>query len=314
MAACSSRRLPAVLYSTMACPYAHRAMLTLELRPVPHLQHDATSITTTNQFSVADKVGLGGGNDLGMLGMHAGKTVAEMHARKDAFVRDVNASGEVPSLLLPSGAVVRESEVVCEYIDAVSDTGKGGHPRLMPEDPLAAARVRIAMKLFNPVPGAMVALLKNQDEARDEELAAALRRMVDRFVATLDEEARFCFEGDACTLADVHVAPFVYRFGIVLRHYRGVCLLTQHPRLERLLRAMESLPQWSRVLSPADQAYPPISESSLIGLYAAYANNNVWVEGADGPRLAGRGVSQLRPTSCTTDATTPLADAKRQRS
>ena len=41
--------------------------------------------------------------------MHAGKTVAEMHARKDAFVRDVNASGEVPSLLLPSGAVVRES-------------------------------------------------------------------------------------------------------------------------------------------------------------------------------------------------------------
>ena len=206
-------------------------MLALEMKPVSHLSHDSTSITTTNQFTVADRIGLGRGDALGLLAMHAGKTVAEMRARKEAFTRDVNPTGEVPALLLASGHVLRESEVVCEYIDAVSDDGTAGHPRLMPTEPLAAARVRMAMKLFNTVPGTLVALLKNQDEARDEALVAAIDVAIGKFVATLEEKASFCFEGNTCTLADVHAAPFIYRFAIVLKHYRGYCLLTRHPRL-----------------------------------------------------------------------------------
>ena len=287
------------LYSSMACPYAHRAMLTIELRPVKSLHHDRTSTTTTNQFTIADKLGLDCGDALGMLGMHAGKTVAEMRERKEAFKRDVNPTGEVPSLLLASGSVVAESEIVCEYIDAVSDATT---PRLVPAEPLAAARVRMAMKQFNAVPGTLVALLKNQDESRDAALVAASDAAVAKFVRTLDADAIFCFAGGTCTLADVHAAPFVYRFATVLAHYRGYCLFTRHPRLRRLLAAMEALPAWSAVLEPPDAAYPPVTERSLLGLYAAYAHSNQWAEDADGdaaagPRLAGRGASSS--AACT---------------
>ena len=326
------------LYSTMACPYAHRAMLALELRPVRHLCHDSTSITTANQLSVVDRIGLSPGDTLGMLGMHAGKTADIMHARKEAFKRDVNPTGEVPSLLLASGSVVCESEIVCEYLDATSDSDS---PRLMPAEPLAAARVRMAMKRFNEVPGALVALLKNQDVARatsghghglvetsllrnialqwrvETSLAAAVDSALSKFLVGIDKDAHFCFEGGACTLADVHAAPFVYRFNIVLAHYRGYHLTSRHPRLGRLLRAMEALPQWSAVLDPPDQVYPPITERSLIGLYAAYANNNSWANGADGPTLAGRGVSHglsSGMTSTSATATTkPGETCKRQR-
>eukprot|EP00325_Prymnesiales_sp_UTEX-LB-985_P004776 CAMPEP_0174705478 /NCGR_PEP_ID=MMETSP1094-20130205/8690_1 /TAXON_ID=156173 /ORGANISM="Chrysochromulina brevifilum, Strain UTEX LB 985" /LENGTH=292 /DNA_ID=CAMNT_0015903649 /DNA_START=77 /DNA_END=955 /DNA_ORIENTATION=+ len=281
----------------MACPYAHRAMLALELRPVRSLKQDSTSITTTNQFMVINKLGLKPEHDLGMLAMHADKTVDVLHMRKDAYKRDVNPSGEVPSLLLASGDVVCESEIVCEYLDAVSEQDS---PRLVPADPLAAARVRMAMKLFNAVPPAMVSLLKNQDEARDEPLAAALDTAVERFVVVTDQgnqsdqqDARFCV-GDSCTLADVHAAPFIFRFAIVLKHYRGYCLLTRHPRLGSILRAVEALPAWSAVLCPLSKAYPPVTERALIGLYAAYANDGHWLTDSDGkPYLAGRGVSRL---------------------
>ena len=289
-------------------------MLALELRPVRHLRHDSTSITTANQFSVVDRIGLSHGDTLGMLGMHAGKTADGMHARKEAFKRDVNPTGEVPSLLLASGSVICESEIVCEYLDAISDSDS---LRLTPAEPLAAARVRMAMKRFNEVPGALVALLKNQDVARDGALAAAVDSALSKFLVSIDMDAQFCFEGGACTLADVHVAPFVYRFNVVLAHYRGYHLTSRHPRLGRLLRAMESLPQWSAVLSPPDQAYPPITERSLIGLYAAYANNNCWADGADGLALAGRGVSHClssgMTSTCTTAITQPAETLKRQR-
>jgi hypothetical protein len=104
-----SRALPAGLYTTMACPYAHRAMLAFELRPV-RVMHDRTTITTTNQFVVADRIGLGRGDELGMLGMHAGKTVAEMQERKETFKRDINPrrSAVIAAPVRPRGAGERD--------------------------------------------------------------------------------------------------------------------------------------------------------------------------------------------------------------
>jgi len=287
------------LYTNMACPYAHRAMLALELRPVPHLQHEL--ICTTNQFNVIDRLGLKASDELGMLSMFSGKSAEELHAKKDAFKR-INPSGEVPTLQLASGSIVRESEIVAEFLDATSDAAG---QRLVPEHPLAAARVRIAMKAFNAVPPALVALLKNQDELCDESLTAAIDSAVAKFTLTIDDGkepgAKFCFAGAAPTLADIHAAPFIFRFAIVLKHYRGFCLVTRHPRLGQVLRAMEALPQWRAVLDPADKAYPAVTEEGLIGLYAGYANNNLWANAEPGRlALAGRGVSRLPETSTET--------------
>ena len=276
------------LYTTMACPYAHRAMLAIELRPIPGVKREL--ITTTNQFTTINKQGLPRGDALEMF---AEASVEGLQQKKEAYKRDVNPSGEVPSLLLPTCDVVSESEIVCEYIDAVSERDS---PRLMPSDPLAAARVRLAMKRFNSCPSAIVALLKNQDEARDEALTAQLDAALAGFVATIDAsggepESGFCFGRD-CTLADVHAAPFVFRFEPVLRHYRGYNMIERVPRLGLLLRAMAALPEWERCLRPPDGSYPAVTTERLLALYAAYANDGRWAEGPEGPVLAGRGAKQ----------------------
>ena len=282
--------MASTLFATMACPYAHRAMLALALRPLHRVRLQL--IPTTNQFKVIDRLGLAPGDRTGMLGMYQDCTVDELQSRKEAF-RGINPTGEVPTLLLPSGDVVRESEIVSEYIDAVADRES---LRLVPTDPWAAARVRLAMKSFNAMPSAIIALLKNQDPRNDRRLVATLDDAAAKFVSSLDDDsgdgpdARFCI-GGRCTLADVHAAPFIYRFSIVLRHYRGYCLTTRHPRLSSVLQAVEALPEWEALLDPVNKAYPPVTAEALVGLYAAYANQGVWAEGPNGPVLAGRGVA-----------------------
>ena len=127
-------RVP-VLYSNLACPYAHRATLALALRPLPC---DVHPVPTTNQFGTIDRLGVAAGDPVGMF---ADMTAEELHARKDAYRSDVNPSGEVPALRLPSGEVLRESEIVAEYLDAVSEADT---PRLVPAEPLLACRMRLA--------------------------------------------------------------------------------------------------------------------------------------------------------------------------
>ena len=251
-------------------------------------------VTTTNQFTTIDRLGLDRGDTLGMF---SGKqvTATELHDVKDTFKRDVNPSGEVPAIALPSGDVVIESEIVCEYLDASSMRET---PHLVPADPFAAAQVRLAMKRFNAVPPAIVTLLKNQDDTQDEALTAQLDAAIETFVAVIDGAAdasapAFCF-GKHCTLTDVHAAPFIFRFSVVLGHYRGYRMTQRHPRLESLLLAVEVLPEWQRCLDPADGSYPAVTSERLVALYAAYANNGVWKnDGPTGTILAGRGAVQM---------------------
>lgn len=250
-------------------------------------------ITTTNQFITIDKLGLPRGDALGMWTAR-GAVVSELHSRKDAFTREINPSGEVPALVLGCGTVLVESEIVCEYVDAVST--RTSTARLIPTDPVAAARVRLAVKRFNAVPPAIVALLKNQDETRDEALTKALDAAIEKFVASLDEDegaaAACSFGQHGCSLADVHAAPFVFRFDAVLFHYRGYRMIERHPRLGTLLRAVEALPEWRNVLEPTDGSYPAVTTDRLIALYATYASGGAgapWSDGPDGPVLAGRG-------------------------
>jgi glutathione S-transferase len=218
-----------ILYATLACPYAHRALLALALRPVPGIEV-RLGVPTLNQLNYLDNLGTGnlGGDPLSSF---SSESVAELHTRKDQYKRDVIASGETPALQLAgSSGVVYESEIVCEFLDAAS-TADGPH-RLVPADPLLASRVRISMKKFNSVPLAIVKLLKNQEPSEDAALAKSLDSVLAAFVATLEASltgsggaggagsAQFCHGGE-CSLADVHVGPFLFRFDAVLRHYRN---------------------------------------------------------------------------------------------
>jgi len=271
----SAKQASAVLYGNLACPYAHRAAFALNLCD---FRCTLQTVPTTNQFGVIDVLGVEAGD---VLGSYEGRTAEELHQYKEEYKRTVNTSGEVPSLQLPCGAVVVESEIVSEYMDAATKR------ELVPSDPATAARVRLAMKRFNDVPVAIVRLLKNQLPEQDEALVARLDVVLAKFLSALDQSSAFCI-GDSVTLADVHAAPFIYRFGIVLRHYRGYDMVERFPRLEALLNAVAELPAWRASLQPTD-AKLPVTPERLIEMYALYSHNGVWVDG----KLGGRGVSSL---------------------
>jgi len=277
-----------VLYTTIACPYAHRAMLAAELRP-PATPLKYEYVVTTNQFGVMDQLGVESGD---FMGMFAGCSLAELRDHKERYKQLVNPTGEVPTLELPGGDCVYESEIIAEYLDQVCPQAS---TPLVPRDPLLAARMRLVMKHFNTVPPAMVALLKNQSPEQDAPLEARLDAALRKFTAALMGGSGFCLGGEDATLADVHTAPFLWRFGIVLKHYRGYSLLERHPRLAAVLHAVEGLAGWACSLgvgTASEAAHKPTcapaSSERLIALYALYANNGLW---AAGPQLAGRGRS-----------------------
>ena len=172
------------------------------------------TMPTTNQFGFIDRLGITERSDV--FGSFSKMSVEELKERKRVFKEQVNKSGEVPTLVTPSGTVIVESEIVAEYLDSISGF------TLVPQDRVTAAMMRIAIKRFSQVPVAMVKLLKNQSPSDDELLALTLDKALSLFVESLDEGPGFCI-GSSCSLADVHAAPFLFRFGIVLKHYRGIC-------------------------------------------------------------------------------------------
>ncbi|CAK0838733.1 unnamed protein product [Prorocentrum cordatum] len=265
------------LYANMGCPYAVRAMFALKLRPASGVRIE--NMPTTNQFGLMDKWGIAKGD---VFGLFRGKSLDDLHRYKEWFKREVNASGEVPTLLLDTGDVVRESEIVAEYFDATSPCTAR---KLVPIDPLDASKVRLAMKMANALPGPMVALLKNQDPAKDEEIAKTLSAALSKFAAVLEDKSDFCV-GASCTLADVHSAVFLHRFGVVLKHYRGYDMFQQHPRLRRLLDAVMAMPEYLALLEEYG-----VTDARFIAMYELYANNGTWSQ--DGTRLAGRGRSEF---------------------
>ena len=220
------------------------------------------------------------------MGNLGGQTHAELLASKSHYQETVLQSGETPAMQLPGG-VLSESDILCEYIDAVSTTGQ----RLLPSDPFLASRIKLSIRKFNTVPPAIVKLLKNQDPSADSEMVATVDAAVDAFAKTLDEGAEWC-HGSTCSLADVHCGPFLYRFQHVLAHWRGFDLLGRHPRMAKIMNALEGLTAWQHVLDPSDKLYPRVTPDLLVRFYEQYANNNLWGTGPNNSRvLVGRGAS-----------------------
>ena len=127
-----------MLYATIACPFAHRAMLALALRPCKDIVVNAT-VPTGNALGQLEHLGLPAGDPLQLYSTEAPMPTVEMlRKRKELYVSEVTSSGETPVLRLPCGTVLVESEIVSEYIDSVS-TAPG--PRLVPADPVLASKV-----------------------------------------------------------------------------------------------------------------------------------------------------------------------------
>jgi len=189
-------------------------------------------------------------------------TCEQLLAQKEDYKKTINAGGEVPSLKTTDGSIIIESEIVAEFIDRTSK----GKVRLMPANPVLAAKVRLAMKRFNDVVGPGYGFLMNQDPAADADKAKTITDKLAKFAESIDKEGSYCF-GDKPTLADVHCGPFLYRFKLLLDHYRSFDLFSDQAsgdRLPKLLAKIEALPEFQKLT--------PITEEGLLQTYAAYAH------------------------------------------
>lgn len=265
----------AQLYTNSICPFAHRGHFAAAL-----CSFDAEIVHTplAGQIAAAQKLGM---DAVPVSQCFAGRSVEDIAAQKESYKTSINASGEVPTLKTADGDIIMESEIVAEYIDAATGTG------LMPSNPVAAARVRLAMKRFGDVVMQCYGLLLNQDPAADDEKSKNITAKLAKFAEAIDSEGPFCF-GEKPTLADVHVGPFLYRFNILLPHFRGFDLFANQPsdRLRELSAKIESLPEFQKLV--------PISAEGLIDTYIAYAHGNKWAESPTiENKYAGRGKSEF---------------------
>jgi len=264
--------MPIQLWTNRICPFAQRAAITAKLRN-PAEGVETIWVPLSGEQKIAEHISMD--HVVKINDIWEGKTLEDLNTIKDSYKKSQNASGEVPTVVSSKGDIVMESEIAAEYLDAVGQDGN----RLMPEDPVQAAKVRLQMKKFNDVVAPCYQLLMNGDAATDKDKAAVIEEKLAKFVAVIDPAGPFTL-GSQISLADVHAAPFLHRFKILLKHWRGYDLLAGQDRVAALLAAVEALPAFAETTLTPEQ---------FIGIYELYANQ-MKIEGG---KFAGRGQSSL---------------------
>lgn len=194
----------------------------------------------------------------------------------------INPDGVVPTLV-HNGAVIRESVIINEYIDAAFPG-----PRLIPSDPLAAARMRLLIRACETAL-APVALLtyvqyilpKLRNRWSDEELRAQAEKRPTKFLRDLhsrgirgeitaneltvardnvvelldDLETRLepgpWIVGEY-SLADVAIAPYMFRLSALGQDQFWSA--RQRPRVHAWYRELSARPAFQKAVSWPDES------------------------------------------------------------
>ena len=177
------------LYENIGCPFARRSMLAVFEKAL-EAQHFV--IPMSGQLKKIQQDGLGAAP--GLSASLSGKSVEEMVAIKEQYKRDVNPTGEVPSLVLRHSDtkcdVVTEADVVCEFLeDKFPDSGNS----LMPPDALGRSKIRAWIKILNGANGvtAMYRTLMNQDPSKDEAMRAAVYKGFAAFARLANDDGPY---------------------------------------------------------------------------------------------------------------------------
>ena len=162
---------------------------------------------------------------------------------------DVSPYGKVPAIV-HNGEALYESAIINEYLDEVFP-----EPALMPQDPLARARMRIWIDYCdNRFLSDYYALMRNQNRADHatllEKTCAHLDIIENDGMAKLGGDGPF-WMGDHLTLLDLAYFPFFERLP-AWSHYRGLELGSDHPRLSRWLDAMWQRPAVQKIANDGD--------------------------------------------------------------
>ncbi len=134
--------------------------------------------------------------------------------RLEQFLK-INCQGFVPALALDDGAVLTQSVAIIEYLDEIYP-----NPPLLPQSPLARARVRALSQAItcdiHPLNNLRVLQYLENELRQDKETRDTWYRhwvqlgfdAVERWLVRDAATGRFC-HGDAPTLADVCLVPQV---------------------------------------------------------------------------------------------------------
>lgn len=240
------------LYNNPICPFAQRAVLTLLEKKVPY---EEVLIPLGGELMMTKS-----GKD--PMPHWKGKTHADLVAIKDDYKKNINSTGEVPTIK-NGDDIVAESDVSSEYIDdCFPDSGIP----LFPKDPAQRARIRHTMKDMNP--GCVYGLLRNQDPAKDEELLGKLYAFLAKFAERASKEGPF-FVGSEPSFVDLMWMPFYFRFNLLLPHYRKAEFIPSDakaypwaPRMKRWAAAVEARESFKKSSPPAEV---------IIRVYTGYA-------------------------------------------
>lgn len=251
---------PTVLYANPNCPFSHRAVFALalcgeelrersaaEIPPPPHIAH----VPLVWQVDAVGKFGPGHKIGRPMVGAPDLQRITQL---REAYVKDINPRGPLPALKT-KGVVVTESDVVAEFFDSLAGTS------LMGKDAYLRAKILMAMKLFTDVVSSGFDLLRNKEKAMEQAKLAAFSGKLAKFASSLGTQGPFCF-GDKPTMADVHSAPFLWRFGMMFPFFKGYDLWAGQAsgqRLPELIESQAALPAFQEVL-------PIAAEDAVRGL------------------------------------------------
>ena len=145
-----------------------------------------------------------------------------------------NPQGLVPALELDNGTVLTQSLAIMEYLDGLRPA-----PRLIPADPVLAAKVRaVALTIacdIHPLNNLRVLnYLKGPLEHSQDDIDAWYRHWILegglKSVEQMISGGNFCF-GDAPTLADICLIPQVYnarRFNVSLESVPKILRVDAH--------------------------------------------------------------------------------------
>src|SRR5580693_4679625 len=162
--------------------------------------------------------------------------------RLEGFLQ-INSQGFVPALALDDGTVLTQSAAIIEYLDEIHP-----QPRLLPQAPVARARVRALSHAVtcdvHPLNNLRVLQYLEKDLGHDKALRDAWYGhwvqlgfdAIERRLIRDAETGRFC-HGDAPTMADVCLVPQVFnarRFAVDLEAY---------PRIVGIDSACRELPE-----------------------------------------------------------------------
>jgi len=206
-----------VYFGNRTCPFAHRAWWTLHEK---ELDFDYIHV------------------DLG--------------SQKPAwYAQKINELGTVPCIF-ENGHPVYESMIVAEYLE---EKYKAHGTRLLPEDPLKRAAIRLFISIWSEAQKLLYGVLMNQDRSKDADLSAKLhaelKRINNKMVAQSATGPYFL--GSEFSFADIAIVPFLDRFTATLKQYRQVEIFTDETaRLKELYEACKQRPGFQKTTQPPE--------------------------------------------------------------